>query len=184
MEKNKKYKLSIIIPAFNEGSNITATCLEIQEALKKFTFSYEIVVIDDGSKDNTYKIVKKFAQKHKNIKLIRHQINLGLGAAYNTGIQNANGTYSIMIPGDNAHPAIGLTPIFEKMGKKDIILPYPSNPEARNKFRQIVSKTFINIFNFWFNLDVPYYNGLVLHKTKLVKKARQRTHSFAYQAEI
>lgn len=183
MKRPFLYKLTIILPAYNEALNIEATCLEITKALKTFNFSFEILVVDDGSEDKTIENVIELQKKLKNLRFIQHTENQGLGAAYKTGVKNANGKFLIMIPADNAHPAEGLTPIFKKLGAADIILPYPSNPEARNIFRRIISKLFVSLFNFWFNLDIPYYNGLVLHKTALVRKASQQTNSFAYQAE-
>ena len=89
-----------------------------------------------------------------------------------------------MIPGDNAHPADGLLPIINEIGKEDIIIPFPENPNARSIMRRIISKVFVLIFNIWFGIKLNYYNGLVLHRTDYLKKANQKTDGFAYQAEI
>lgn len=176
--------LTVITPALNEEKNIIQTCNEIILSVSKYHFEFEILIVDDGSTDQTATIIKEYQNSKKNIRLIQHDKNYGLGAAYKTGIKNALGDFVIMIPGDNAHPANGLNPIFDKIGVADIILPYPKNPSARSIFRQFVSNIFVNIFNFWFGLDVKYYNGLVLHKRNLVIKADLNTTSFAYQAEI
>lgn len=180
----KNYSLSIVIPALNEQENIENTCIEIHKVFKEINIKYEILIVDDGSTDNTFVIAKKLSNKSKNIKVFRHQKNLGFGAAYRTGSLNANKTHVIMIPGDNAHPAEGLLPIIKEIGTKDIIIPYPKNPNARSIIRRVISKLFVSIFNIWFGMKLNYYNGLVLHRADYLKKTNQKTNGFAYQAEI
>lgn len=91
-------KLSIIIAAYNVERFIAkcvASCYD--EAHNVF---YEIVLVDDGSNDNTVEIVRKLQVEYKNLKLIE-KVNEGLGAARNTGIKAAAGDYIWMIDGDD-----------------------------------------------------------------------------------
>ena len=91
-------KLSIIIAAYNVEQFIAkcvASCYD--EAHNVF---YEIVLVDDGSNDNTAEIVRKLQVEYKNLKLIE-KVNEGLGAARNTGIEAAAGDYIWMIDGDD-----------------------------------------------------------------------------------
>jgi dolichol-phosphate mannosyltransferase len=176
--------LSFVVPCFNEAANIADTVSEIKTATEIATISsYEIVIVDDCSKDLTASVVERLSVDDSRIVLIRNPVNLGFGGAYKQGIKNAHGNYVIMIPGDNAHPAHGIVPILTKAGEADIIIPYASNPEARPWLRRLTSRAFTALLNSLFRLNVPYYNGLVLHKLDLLRGIDIQTDGFAYQAE-
>lgn len=92
-------KTSLIIPAWNEEK---ALPLVIDEALK---FVDEIVVVDDGSKDRTYDIGKRYSKKFRKVKIIRHKKNSGKVAAIRTGIKNSTGDIIILTDADFTYPA-------------------------------------------------------------------------------
>ncbi|MBR3177415.1 glycosyltransferase [Candidatus Saccharibacteria bacterium] len=94
---NQKSLVSIIIPAYNIDEYLSA-CLD--SALSQDFSNYEIVVIDDGSTDNTPKISDEYAKKYENVITI-HQKNSGLSSARNTGIKRAKGEYVALIDGDD-----------------------------------------------------------------------------------
>ncbi|NOH03468.1 MAG: glycosyltransferase [Chloroflexi bacterium] len=75
----KNIHLSVIVPAYNEGSHIYENLLVICDALKKQDF--EIVVVDDGSADNTFSECKRAARLHRSIKPVRLKSNVGKGAS-------------------------------------------------------------------------------------------------------
>ena len=94
--------LSVVIPAYNEERRISATLLDIDKYLSQQNYSYEIVVVNDGSKDNTAGIVKKTQELVKNLRLIDNQENHGKGWVTKQGILEAKGEYRIYIDADNA----------------------------------------------------------------------------------
>lgn len=89
---------SFIIIAFNEALNISRTITSILELENKGTF--EIIVVNDGSTDDTLKIVSKLARKHSQLRIVDLQPNMGRGAARNAGIQAASGKYYALIDAD------------------------------------------------------------------------------------
>ena len=118
---------------------INYTLDEINKVIKKLNVKYyEIIVVDDGSIDNTYLKVKK--QTFKKFKLKR---NLGIGGAYKYGLGKSNSKYVIMIPGDNSHPASSIQPILEIMGKKDIIIPFTLK-KGKRSFLDFVYQIFLH----------------------------------------
>ena len=94
--------LSVVIPAYNEERRISATLLDIDKYLSQQNYSYEIVVVNDGSKDNTAGIVKKTQELVKNLRLIDNQENHGKGWVTKQGILEAKGEYRIYVDADNA----------------------------------------------------------------------------------
>ena len=85
-------KLSIIIPAYNEEGSVK----EVIDRVKAVKFKKEIIVVDDGSTDSTYNILKKI----KGIKLIKHLINKGKGAAIRTALDHTTGDFIIIQDAD------------------------------------------------------------------------------------
>lgn len=175
--------MSFVVPALNEENAIRGAGDEIRKAADELSMDFEVVFVNDGSSDGTGRVMDEIAAADPRYRVVHHQRNRGLGAAYRSGINAATGRYVMMVPGDNAHPADGLVPILKMAGEADIVIPYVLNPEARTAKRQAVSRLFVGLLNFLFGLDVPYYNGLVIHRTELVRTLGIKTNGFGYQAE-
>jgi dolichyl-phosphate beta-glucosyltransferase len=94
--------LSVIIPAYNEEKRIGNTLLSIDHYLSKQDYSYEIIVVNDGSTDKTAQIVRIFTNLVKNLKLIDNQENHGKGWVVRQGMLAAQGKYRIYVDADNA----------------------------------------------------------------------------------
>jgi glycosyltransferase involved in cell wall biosynthesis len=172
------------VPCYNEEPNLAGTVDEIMAAADGAGLeSYEIVMVDDGSTDGTGAALQRLAATNTQIQPVINPHNLGLGGAYKAGVAAARGTYVMMIPGDNAHPARGIVPILKCAGQADIVIPYVTNAEVRSFARRMASRGFVGLMNALFGLDVPYYNGLVVHRLDLLRGIEIETDSFAYQAE-
>lgn len=84
--KYKIKKLSVFFPCFNEAENIEITVKKAKKVLTKTARFWEILIINDGSSDNTLKIAQKLANSDKRIKVIDHEENRGYGAAVKSGL--------------------------------------------------------------------------------------------------
>ena len=82
-------RLSVFFPAYNEEKNIQQTVLKAIEVLEEDFKDWEIIVVNDGSKDRTGEIVRKMALNQPRLKLIEHYPNRGYGAALRSGLYNA-----------------------------------------------------------------------------------------------
>ena len=100
MAKNIKY--SIIIPAYNEEKIIAKTIDKCFGFFNKTKYNFEIIIANDGSKDNTANIVNLKLKKYKNLKLVNNSVNMGRGAALNNAIRNSNGEILVYIDADLA----------------------------------------------------------------------------------
>ena len=94
--------LSVIIPAYNEAERIPATLVDIDKRLSASEYSYEILVVNDGSKDNTAEIVRKFIGTIKNLRLVDNAENQGKGGAVKDGMLAASGTIRLFTDADNS----------------------------------------------------------------------------------
>ena len=98
-----KYLLSIVVPAYNESENLVQTCDDIISAIP-INYTYEIVVIDDGSTDSTVEIMHKINSKNKKIKLIALSRNFGKEIATTAGINSTKGDVTLILDADGQHP--------------------------------------------------------------------------------
>lgn len=78
--------ISVFFPAFNEGANLESTVQKAIAVLTKVADKYEIVIVNDGSTDDTGEVAAKLAHKHKTIRVITHAANRGYGAAFKSGL--------------------------------------------------------------------------------------------------
>ncbi|MEE8131694.1 MAG: dolichyl-phosphate beta-glucosyltransferase [Candidatus Paceibacterota bacterium] len=98
----KKPYLSVIIPAYNEAKSLPITLIDIDKHLSEEDFSYEIIVVDDGSKDATPEIVRRFSHLIKNLRLINNKENHGKGWVVRQGMLEAKGNIRLFMDADNA----------------------------------------------------------------------------------
>jgi len=110
-------KISVVIPAYNEEHRIEKTLLSVEEYLKKTGYDYEILVVDDGSKDNTAGVVEKLAAGNPCLKLIDNRENHGKGWVTRQGMLAASGDIRLFMDADNSTRVDELSkmlPLFEQ----------------------------------------------------------------------
>lgn len=94
--------LSVIIPAYNEERRLPKTLEEIDKYLSRQSYDYEILVVNDGSKDRTVEIAKNLAPKIKNLTVTGYEQNRGKGFAVRFGMLEAKGDYRLFTDADNS----------------------------------------------------------------------------------
>lgn len=98
--KTKYMNISILIPLLNEEESLPELVTWIARVMLDHQFSYEIVLIDDGSTDNSWQIIEQLAEKHSEVKAIKFRRNYGKSAALNEGFKAANGDVVITMDAD------------------------------------------------------------------------------------
>jgi len=92
--------LSIVIPAYNEENNILKSIKSIETYFDSKKGKYEIIIVNDGSKDRTEKIVKELKEKDRKIRLINNPGNKGKGYAVKNGVLNSTGDSILLVDAD------------------------------------------------------------------------------------
>lgn len=98
----EKESLSVVIPAYNEDETIEDVVKDAIGALKKIKIDYEIVLVDDGSVDQTGKIIDRLAKRNKLIRAVHHKQNKGFTGAMKTCFESARKHFIFLAPADGA----------------------------------------------------------------------------------
>ncbi|MBN2350169.1 MAG: glycosyltransferase family 2 protein [Bacteroidales bacterium] len=97
--------ISVVVPAYNEEACIPALVEKVKEAFAPINqYQYELIIVDDGSSDNSFAIIKELSAKNKFVKGIKLSRNMGHQAALDCGLKNASGDAIISMDADLQHP--------------------------------------------------------------------------------
>ena len=111
---NKHFDISIILPVFNEGENITKQIFALEKDLKN---PHEILIVYDFNEDNTIPFAQKLCKKYKTVQLVKNIFGRGVINAVKTGIKNAKGEVVVIMPADLADDPNTINRMFEKIGR-------------------------------------------------------------------
>ena len=103
-ERSAQSKLSLVIPVFQEGGHIRSSVAVIEQVLRENRLVYEFVLVDDGSKDNTWSELKALADENDRITILRLSRNFGKESALCAGLEHAEGDMILVMDADLQHP--------------------------------------------------------------------------------
>ncbi len=92
--------ISVVIPLYNEEESLLELCIWIEKVMKEHMFSYEILLINDGSKDDSWNVIEQISSKNKNIHAVKFRRNYGKSAALNVGFSKAKGDVVVTMDAD------------------------------------------------------------------------------------
>ncbi len=116
--------ISIFFPAYNEEENIATTVNEAEKAVSAITSDYEIIVVNDGSKDKTGAIADALARENSHVKVVHHSPNQGYGAAVWSGIKAATKEYVFFTDADLQFKLDELANLVEFIPQNDVVIGY------------------------------------------------------------
>ncbi len=180
-----KPTLSIIIPAFNEEVGLRRTVEMLVGLLGGFFADFELLIVDDGSRDRTGQIADQLAAGDRRIRVVHHDVNRGLGYSYREGIKLATKENIWWIPGDGGglNSEDDLANIFGAVGQSDMVLVYLLS-ENRPRHRQMISRSYTALLNLLFGLKIKYYNGANIYRSELLRDLPMTSNGHGLLAEI
>ena len=111
--------LSVAIPIYNEEESIPLLCEKLHEALEPIGKSYEIVLVDDGSKDRSWSVMRDMAKKYPHLKLVRFRRNFGQTAAMAAGINESSGAVVVTMDADLQNDPKDIPAVLAKLEETD-----------------------------------------------------------------
>lgn len=116
--------LSVFFPCYNEAQNISPTIEKAVKVLESLKLEYEIILVNDGSTDNTKEVAEGLIQKNSKIRLINHPKNLGYGEALKSGFYNSKYETIVYNDGDGQFDFTEVTKFIDKLDEADLIIGY------------------------------------------------------------
>lgn len=119
-------ELSVFLPAYNEEENLEKTATNVLKILPKVASKWELILVNDGSKDRTGEIAQKLASKDKRVRVITHRPNRGYGAALKSGFYNAKYNWVAFTDADGQFDFSEISDFIEKQAKTgaDLVIGY------------------------------------------------------------
>ena len=192
MIKRETFKLTIIIPCYNEQRTIDTILDRINQSLKTHKIlNYEILIVDDSSNDGTKEILKNLSNNER-VKIYFHDINLGKGAAIQTALSYVTGDITIVQDADLEYDPFDydklLLPFFET--NADVV--YGSRFLGGGKFVRIhffwhylANKILTFICNLFINLNLTdMETGYKVFKTSALKSIKLEEKTFSFEPEV
>ena len=118
-------ELTIIVPVYNEARIINNSIPQIINEVQKICKKFEVIVVDDGSSDNTGKKLSKLGKKFKELIILEHKKNRGLGASIKTAAIKSRGKILITIDADLSYSPAQIPDLLSKIGSYDIVIGSP-----------------------------------------------------------
>lgn len=165
MQCNSCFDVTVVIPAYNEEATILCVINDINRVMRETKYSYEILVVDDCSTDNTIKLL----ENRNDIRLVKHKRNAGSGFSRKTGIIEAKGQIVVMIDGDGTYPAEAIPELLSYIPEYDQVNGARKKESGSMKLLRIPAKWFIrNLACFLTNQRIPDLNtGLKAFKKSI-----------------
>ena len=174
MESRLNIILSIIIPAFNEGEIIENTIFEIGKVAQTLTPHYELIVIDDGSSDDTWEKIQAVAESNPFVKALRFSRNFGKEQAIVAGLDCANGKAVVLMDADLQHPPQIICTMFDlwSSGNVDVVRAIKTDRGQESYIYKISSNLFYRLLKALSGLDLKNASDFVMLDQKVVKALR------------
>jgi glycosyltransferase involved in cell wall biosynthesis len=154
-----KGKISVIMPAYNESGHIFTNVRETCRVFGKAKCDFEIIVVDDGSTDDTYSEARRAADELDSVKVVHYPHNNGKGNALKEGFRSATGDYVVFLDSDlDLHPA-QLHGLFRVMRNRraDVVIGSKHHPDSKLDYpgyRKFISRVYALVLKVLFNLPL------------------------------
>ena len=175
--------ISIVITAYNEENSILPAFLDIKKALIDLKLNYEIIIVNDSSKDKTQFEIDKITSSNKKVVSILNQYNCGPGKSFTNGVNKAKGDFVIWMPADTEVKSMEYLKNIKLFKDYDLISFYHINPRSRSFLRYIIASTFTKILNLSFKTNLKYFNGPTAIRKDIYLQFTPRSNRFFFAAE-
>jgi glycosyltransferase involved in cell wall biosynthesis len=158
---DQKVRVSVIVPCYNEESVIKESYSRLSRAMKETGHDYELVFINDGSKDQTPQLLNDLGKQDPNVVVIHFSRNFGHQPAVTAGLNNCTGNYAVIIDADLQDPP-ELIPEMLNMALTDgynIVYAVRKQRKGETFFKKITAKFYYRLLNFMSETELPVDTG-------------------------
>jgi len=166
-EKTQFKKISIVVPLYNEEESLNLLAAEIKKGVKPLQSDFEVIFVDDGSTDNSLKVVKDICRADKKFKYISFQKNFGKAAALQIGFNNATGDVVITMDADLQDDPNEIPNLLKKLGEGyDLVSGW-----KKKRYDPFIKKHTSKIYNY----VTRVFSGIKIHDMNCGLKAYRKS---------
>lgn len=177
-------ELSLLVPAFDEQANLAAHLPILAEQAAACSPDWEILVVDDGSQDDTPALVERLARRQTRLRLVRHPRNLGPGSAIPTGLFWARGRWLLFVPADLGCEPGELPRLWRARAGADLVVGLRSDRRDYGPWRRLLSVAFVGLVRRASGSRVEQFNYLQLYRRAAFETLAVRSRGVFVTAEI
>lgn len=154
------FRISVVVPIYNEEESLRECNNRLLNVLDNIQSDYEIIYVNDGSKDTSLTILKELAKNNKKIKVLSFSRNFGHQAAVSAGIEHSKGDCVVLIDGDLQDPPELINDMISKWNEGfDVVYGKRSKRNGETWFKKISAKMFYRTINQVSDIDIPKDTG-------------------------
>lgn len=154
--KPKELLISVVAPCYNDAGNIPELVIRLNKVSKELGIPFETIIVDDGSPDNAWEVIKKLSDQHKNFTGIKLSRNFGQHLAITAGIAHSTGDYVLIMDGDLQDLPEEIPKLYSKICEGYDIVFAVRKKRADSKLRLIFSLIYRYFINKMSGLKMPY----------------------------
>jgi glycosyltransferase involved in cell wall biosynthesis len=148
--------ISVVVPVFNEEQALPALYSSVIRVMKRMAIPFELILVNDGSKDNSMDVMVDLHRNDKNVKVIELSRNYGQQTAIIAGLEHARGDAVITMDGDLQHPPELINELIEKWQQGyDVVYTKRDSTEDDNLLKSMASRLFYAIVNRLSEVNIP-----------------------------
>ena len=186
IEQNEQIEISVVVPVYNEEGNLPVLIPKLVDVLKGFGRSYEMIFVDDGSSDESRRILKEMASEHASLRILRFKENRGLSTALVAGMREARGEIIVTLDSDLQNDPADIPRLLEYLDRYDMATGWRQKRE--DKWLKKISSKIGNLVRNWVSgeniqdsactlrafkkeciQEIPVFNGMHRFLSTLVK---------------
>ncbi len=184
-DKQNNLGITILFSALNEENLIELSVTEILPVARETLNKFEIILINDGSKDKTGMIMDQLASQYSEIQVVHHTKPGGLGNAFKVGLALAKFDSLVLLTGDREITMEGFKRLTNCIGESDLIIGYRDNQmQARLFYRLIISYIFRLLMVTLFKYDIKDYHGVPIYPVKIIREFKITSNGAPFQVEV
>jgi dolichol-phosphate mannosyltransferase len=186
IEQNEQIEISVVVPVYNEEGNLPVLIPALLEVLKNLGRSYEMIFVDDGSSDESRRILKEMASEHSSLRILRFKENRGLSTALVAGMRETRGEIIVTLDSDLQNDPADIPRLLEYLDRYDMATGWRQKRE--DKWLKKISSKIGNLVRNWVSgeniqdsactlrafkkeciQEIPVFNGMHRFLSTLVK---------------
>lgn len=177
--------VTVVVPCFDEEATLLPTLDDLVRILGEARFSWEVIVVDDGSRDGSAGIAGDYGRREPSVRLVKHRVNMGSGQGIWTGIQHARGEFVIYVPADGQFDH-GEIPMYVARAQEgaDIVIGHRLSRDDYTLYRRASSAVFLRLCNTLFDHQFQDVNWVHLWRRSIFSDIEPRSRGVFFLEEI